>query len=99
MSKRAVLALLAVLAVGVVGVGALWLTRGSRAPARQRPRLDDYGAIPPFSLLDQSGEALTEQWLRGRVTIVDFIFTRCDTICPVLTLKMARLEEQTKDLG
>lgn len=63
------------------------------------PKLDDYGAMPAFSFRDQTGAAITEDWLRGRVTVVDFIFTRCDTICPALTFQMARLSEQTKDLG
>lgn len=63
------------------------------------PPLEDYGDVPAFALRDQTGAELTEAWLRGKVTIVDFIFTRCDTICPALSLKFARLEEQTKDLG
>src|SRR5688572_13485342 len=66
---------------------------------RKRPaQPDDYGTVPAFALHDQTGGALNEEWLRGHVTIVDFVFTRCDTICPLLTLKMARLDEQTKDL-
>lgn len=67
--------------------------------ANRAPRLDDYGEVPGFALRDQTGGVLTESWLRGHVTVVNFIFTRCDTICPVLSLKMARLDEQTRDLG
>lgn len=63
------------------------------------PPPDDYGTVPAFALHDQTGRTLNEDWLRGHVTIVDFVFTRCDTICPLLTLKMARLDEQTRDLG
>jgi protein SCO1 len=63
------------------------------------PRLDDYGEVPRFVLRDQTGATLTESWLRGHVTVVNIIFTRSDTICPVLSLKMARLDEQTRDLG
>lgn len=69
-----------------------------RSSARA-PKLDDYGEVPAFALRDQTGGALTESWLRGHVTAVNFIFTRCDTICPVLSLKMSRLDEQTRDLG
>jgi len=63
------------------------------------PPLDDYGTIPAFALHDQTGAVLDAGWLAGHVTIVDFVFTRCDTICPVLSMKMARLDEQLKDLG
>ena len=57
-------------------------------------KLDDYGEVPAFTVRDQTGAELTEDWLRGKATIVDFVFTRCDTICPTLTLKMARLDTQ-----
>jgi protein SCO1 len=78
------------------------LAAGALAACEERPRRptapDDYGAMPSFTFTDQTGGTLTEEWLRGRVTIVDFIFTRCDTICPVLTWKMVGLAEQTRDL-
>lgn len=61
------------------------------------PKLDDHGALPPFALVDHTGQPLTNDSLRGHVTIVDFIFTRCDTICPVLTAKMHTLQERTGD--
>jgi protein SCO1/2 len=75
---------------------ALAACKGDEPKRRAQP--DDYGTVPAFALKDQTGGALNEEWLRGHVTIVDFVFTRCDTICPLLTLKMARLDEQTKDL-
>jgi cytochrome oxidase Cu insertion factor (SCO1/SenC/PrrC family) len=37
--------------------------------------------------------------LRGKISIVSFVFTRCDTICPVISMKMARIQEKTFDLG
>jgi len=64
-----------------------------------RPPPDDYGTVPAFALHDQTGGRLDQEWLRGHVTIVDFVFTRCDTICPVLSMKMANLDERTKDLA
>ena len=58
---------------------------------RSNPALDDLGAVGPF--------ALTDAALRGHATIASFLFTRCDTICPVTTMKMARLQEATFDAG
>jgi protein SCO1/2 len=63
------------------------------------PKLEDYGQVPAFALKDQTGAVLDQTWLAGHVTIVDFVFTRCDTICPVLSMKMANLDERTKDLA
>jgi protein SCO1 len=86
----------AIVAAGAVAV--VVIARGDGdARARRRPPAD-YGTVPEFSLRDQAGEPVTEAWLRGHVTIVDFVFTRCDTICPVLSFKMARLDDQTRDL-
>lgn len=59
----------------------------------------DLGEVTAFSLVDQTGAPFTEAALRGKVTIVSFIFTRCDTICPVISMKMQRIQEKTFDIG
>lgn len=64
---------------------------------REDRKLDDLGTVPAFSLVDETGQVFTEEALRGHPTIVNFIFTRCDTICPIISMKMARLEEKTRD--
>jgi len=61
------------------------------------PQLDDLGAVGTFAMTDERGQAFTDDALRGHVTIVNFVFTRCDTICPVTTMKMARLQDKTFD--
>ena len=61
------------------------------------PKLEDLGAVGAFSLIDERGEPFTDAALHGHVTLVSFLFTRCDTICPVTTMKMARLAEHTFD--
>lgn len=61
------------------------------------PELKDLGTLPKLSLVDAEGRVFTEDALRGHPTIVNFIYTRCDTICPVVTATMAKLEEKTRD--
>src|SRR6185503_8517161 len=61
--------------------------------------LPDHGTVPAFSLVDQTGAPFTDAALRGKVTVVSFVFTRCDTICPVISMKMARIQEKTFDLS
>ena len=61
--------------------------------------LPDLGTVPAFALTDELGRPFTEDALRDNVTIVSFIFTRCDTICPVTAMKMARIQEKTFDVG
>ncbi len=59
--------------------------------------LPDLGAVPAFALTDERGLAFTEEGLRGHPTIVNFVFTRCDTICPVISMKMEKLQERLSD--
>jgi protein SCO1/2 len=63
------------------------------------PALADLGEVGPFALTDERGQPFGDAALRGHVTIVSFLFTRCDTICPVTTMKMARLQDKTFDAG
>lgn len=63
------------------------------------PVLQDLGALPHFSLVDERGQVFTEQAFRGHATIVSFIFTRCDLTCPVTSMKMANIQEKTFDVG
>src|SRR3954469_4306938 len=61
--------------------------------------LEDIGTIDHFKLVDELNRPFTDDALHGHVTIVNFIFTSCDTICPVSTMKMERIQEKTYDAG
>ncbi|MEM9487908.1 MAG: SCO family protein [Myxococcota bacterium] len=61
--------------------------------------LEDYGVMPSFEMLDHTGKRMTERNLRDRVIIANFIFTRCNTICPVFTAKMRRIQDDAEDLA
>ncbi len=58
----------------------------------ENARLPVAGPAPEFSLLDQNGAPFTLTGLRGKVVVVNFIYTRCNRACPVLTEKMASLQ-------
>jgi len=88
--------LLALLGVVIVAVAIVAITILRRPPD---PKFEDLGVVSPFTLTDERGQPFTAEALRGHVTIVSFLFTRCDTICPVTTMKMANLQEKTFDVG
>jgi hypothetical protein len=75
------LAMLGVIGIACVVLGFAYTTR------EIDPKLPDLGAVPAFSLIDQDGKPFTEEALRGHPTVINFIFTRCDTICPVIAMK------------
>ena len=84
--------------LGLVGTG-LWAKKQSEA---RRDAVDDATlasgfptlAIPQFSLIDQNGKPVTDDSLRGRVWIADFIFTNCAGPCPKMSAIMAELQDQ-----
>jgi protein SCO1 len=57
-------------------------------------KLDRYGQLPQFTLQNQLGDSLSDADLRGRVVVVDFIFTSCPDVCPLLTQQLAALRRK-----
>ena len=53
--------------------------------------------IPAFSFTDQDGKTVTEKDVEGKIYVTDFIFTRCGSICPVMTTNMGTLQEKYKN--
>ncbi len=51
--------------------------------------------VPEFVLTDQYGNDFASGQLDGKVYVVDFIFTSCPSICPLMTRQMNRLRSMT----
>lgn len=49
--------------------------------------------LPDFSLINQQGDTVSWEGLKGKVVIADFFFTHCPTICPRLTTNMRWLQQ------
>ncbi len=62
------------------------------------PRLPELGSLPRFELVDQTGRPFGSADLAGRVWVASFIFTRCDTVCPIVTRQMARIQSHARNL-
>jgi protein SCO1 len=56
-------------------------------------RLPVIGPAPDFALTSQDGAPVGTASLRGKVVAVAFIYTRCPDICPLLTQKMAQVQD------
>jgi protein SCO1 len=65
----------------------------------EKRSLPDLGTVTPFALVDERGQPFTHEAMIGKVSIVSFIFTRCDTVCPVTAMKMERIQDKTFDVG
>lgn len=49
---------------------------------------------PDFTLIDQDGKRFLSTNLRGKIVVLDFIYTTCTDVCPLFTAKFARLQGQ-----
>ena len=52
--------------------------------------------VANVSLQNQLGETVSLDSLRGKVIIIDFFFTHCASICPIMTHNMRRLQDASK---
>ncbi len=59
--------------------------------------LDEGHRVMDFSLINQNGDTITQTDYEGTVYVTDFFFTRCPSICPVMSNNMALLQETFKD--
>ncbi len=82
----------------LVGIGILGIRRlhGGEVRVAEVGKPEIALELPSFSLTNQEGRTVTREDLRDHVTVVDFIFTKCPTICPRLTAKMSALVRETQ---
>lgn len=52
---------------------------------------------PAFVLLDQEGNRFDSMTMRGKVVLLNFIFTTCTDVCPLFTANLAQLQRSLKN--
>ncbi len=55
--------------------------------------------VPHFSFLNQDSVLISNKDYLGKVYVVDFFFTTCPTICPVMSSNLEELQATFKDEG
>jgi len=55
-----------------------------------------YATVPPFVLVNQDGDTITEAFVKGKIYVADFFFTSCPTICPIMKKEMLRVYQEIK---
>ncbi len=59
-----------------------------------KPELIVIGAVPDFSFTNQSGKTITNETYKGKVYIVEFFFTTCPSICPIMNRNMVIIQNE-----
>jgi protein SCO1/2 len=83
------------LAVVLFGLAVPILNQVRKKPPAPLPVL---GTLPDFRLVDQAGQPFGGAELRGYVWVAGFIFTRCPTICPAITARMAKIQHRARGI-
>lgn len=102
--RWALIAYLGIAALAIL-IGGLMLTPDVDLPIYQpsdlNPALVDASVlghedhhILPFTLHNQLGDTVCLDDVAGQVLVVDFFFTRCKTICPMLTSNMKLIQDR-----
>ena len=52
-----------------------------------------YDKVPPFEFINQNGETINNDTYLGKVYVVEFFFTTCPTICPIMNDQMLIIQE------
>jgi protein SCO1/2/putative membrane protein len=61
--------------------------------AARADNLEPLFPAPAFKLTDQDGRTVTNADLAGTTWVVDFIFTRCGGVCPLMTQKLVKVAQ------
>jgi len=105
--KKSIPTLLVMLVFSVVGIFVFYklLTPEKKLPVYSpidvNPRLVDASLqhvkknhkIANFALVNQNTELVTEATFKDKIYVADFFFTRCGTICPIMTTNMVEIQK------
>jgi protein SCO1 len=91
-TKIAAFSMLAILALGVI----YFLSVGFGSKTKL-PVLGEPGHVAgAFSFINQDGKTITEQSVLNKVTVAEFFFTSCPSICPVMNRNLKEVYEKFK---
>ncbi|AUC85874.1 SCO family protein [Polaribacter sp. ALD11] len=52
-----------------------------------------FNKVPDFEFIDQEGKTITNKSYEGKVYVVEFFFSTCPTICPIMNEKMLTIQD------
>ncbi|MBD1367275.1 SCO family protein [Mucilaginibacter sp. ZT4R22] len=58
-----------------------------------------YQTIPAFRFVNQYGDSITQNSLKGDIYVADFFFTTCPSICPIMHRNMLKVYSEFKNVS
>ncbi len=84
-----------ILLVPLLVLGLVWF--GHKKNTSTPQPLPKLLAVPQFEFVNQEGKLFTEKDLLGKSVLINFIFTKCPTVCPLLTQTMKDISEKAQN--
>lgn len=53
-----------------------------------------YHTISDFNLINQNGDTITQAFYDDKIYVADFFFTTCQSICPIMTKNMKKVQDK-----
>ncbi|NDE62280.1 MAG: SCO family protein [Cyclobacteriaceae bacterium] len=76
----------------------IFFEKGVEKPFEECPVADTtQHYIPEFAFTNQDGKTIGRADMQGKITIVDFFFTSCPSICPIMSKEMERVNDHFRD--
>lgn len=58
------------------------------------PELAIIGKVPDYSFINQNKKMITNETYKGKVYVVEFFFTTCPSICPIMNKNMVKIQDK-----
>ena len=55
------------------------------------------GKVPPYKFVNQNGDTITNAYYKGKVYVVEFFFSTCPSICPIMNQNMLLVQKAFED--
>ncbi|MGB7786959.1 MAG: SCO family protein [Salinimicrobium sp.] len=76
-------------------------TRADRAAASQPLAYIELSGsrkkVPPFEFVDQHGDTITNEDYKGKIYVVEFFFSTCPSICPIMKENLLEVQKEFKN--
>ncbi len=61
---------------------------------KSRANLPAYGSVDHFDLTERSGQSISVETLKGKISVINFFFANCTGPCPAMNAKVADMYRQ-----
>lgn len=85
---RSIGLIIALFILAVILIGSAVFMKWSTEQTEELPL---FGELPEFRFIDQTNTMFGKSDLLGKISVVDFIFTRCKGPCPIMAINMGQL--------